>query len=1021
MSLGTIVSEFFSTSSNPYANGISNWIRWNTTAVTGSNSIVRFTWDSNWTAGQRNVVSIALNQWARFSNLSFVESVGGTQAEREANAEIIIHRTLGANIGGWGGYSGTPGEAFSYTTTTAENGVTFQVGDIGQVHTYIASDGNLNGVDCFDSNGNMTSAGFELTMHEFGHALGLKHPHDYGSSGNPVIFPGVTLGDSSDLGDNSLNQQLYTIMSYNPVQGLGGGECSTPMAFDIAAIQYMYGARLGVNTENNSYFLTDPNNATTWNCIWDTGGIDQIIYLGGSDAVIDLRPATLDNSPTGGGVPSYTQSGTNFGHGYTIAGDLTNAIADQNGVTGVIIENASGGNGNDKLTGNDVSNVLDGSNGNDIIDGKNGNDTIYGGNGNDTVDGGNGNDRIFLGEGNDHLNIISLGNDTFYGGNGDDYIFGYTNGEFYYGESGNDTLLGHSGNDLIDGGIGADSLDGGSGNDTLYYANSSAGVNVNLASNTANGGDATGDTILNFENLTGSNYGDILIGNSNNNTIIAGAGGDVVDGANGNDSLYGGAGNDTAYGGNGSDFLSGGIGNDLLYGEAGNDSLSGGTGNDTAYGGNGNDSLYGEADNDVLYGEADNDVLYGEAGNDSLYGGAGNDSLYGEAGNDYLHGGSSSDYMEGGLGNDTLVVDNVGDLVVEVSLLGGGTDRVQSSIDYTLPDYVENLTLLGTANLRGTGNNLNNLLQGNNGNNILYGLAGNDTLNGAAGKDYLFSGEGNDSLTGGLGNDVLLGEGGNDTLNGSDGDDYFYGGAGNNILDGGAGSDVLSVGVDLNFTLTNTQLIGEGTDTLISIEGAYLHGGSGNNTIDTTGFTTGNVALYGEAGDDRLSAGALQDYLYGQDGADTLDGSAGNDYLFGGEGNDSLTGGLGNDVLLGEGGNDTLIGGQGVDNLIGGDGSDLFSFAAPTEGMDIITDFATSIDKIGINAAGFGGGLVAGTIDASQFVLGTAALDGGDRVIYNQSTGTLFFDADGAGANAQVQFATLTTNPAIDFNDIVVI
>ncbi len=89
--------------------------------------------------------------------------------------------------------------------------------------------------------------------------------------------------------------------------------------------------------------------------------------------------------------------------------------------------------------------------------------------------------------------------------------------------------------------------------------------------------------------------------------------------------------------------------------------------------------------------------------------------------------------------------------------------------------------------------------------------------------------------------------------------------------------------------------------------------------------------------------------------------------------------------------------------------------------MDIITDFATSIDKIGINAAGFGGGLVAGTIDASQFVLGTAALDGGDRVIYNQSTGTLFFDADGAGANAQVQFATLTTNPAIDFNDIVVI
>ncbi|NCS31494.1 MAG: hypothetical protein GPJ18_24460, partial [Microcystis aeruginosa F13-15] len=124
-----------------------------------------------------------------------------------------------------------------------------------------------------------------------------------------------------------------------------------------------------------------------------------------------------------------------------------------------------------------------------------------------------------------------------------------------------------------------------------------------------------------------------------------------------------------------------------------------------------------------------NNILTGNSGNNILTGLAGNDSLDGKAG---------TDTMIGGLGNDTYTVDNTGDIVIEN--LNEGTDTVQASISYTLTDNVENLTLTGTANLNGTGNNLNNILTGNSGNNILTGLAGNDSLDGKAGTDTMIGG-----------------------------------------------------------------------------------------------------------------------------------------------------------------------------------------------------------------------------------------------------------------------------------------
>jgi Ca2+-binding RTX toxin-like protein len=146
----------------------------------------------------------------------------------------------------------------------------------------------------------------------------------------------------------------------------------------------------------------------------------------------------------------------------------------------------------------------------------------------------------------------------------------------------------------------------------------------------------------------------------------------------------------------------------------------------------------------VFTGTEGNDNFTGTSGNDTMSGAAGNDTLSGGAGNDSLDGGTGNDSLYGGKGNDTYVVDNAGDLVSELDT--EGTDTVQSSISYALGQFVENLTLTGTAAINATGNTLPNRLVGNSGNNLLTGGAGNDTLTGGNGADTLTGGQGNDTL-----------------------------------------------------------------------------------------------------------------------------------------------------------------------------------------------------------------------------------------------------------------------------------
>jgi Ca2+-binding RTX toxin-like protein len=202
----------------------------------------------------------------------------------------------------------------------------------------------------------------------------------------------------------------------------------------------------------------------------------------------------------------------------------------------------------------------------------------------------------------------------------------------------------------------------------------------------------------------------------------------------------------------------------------------------------GPDVLTGTPGDDRIEGLAGDDVLRGAAGDDLLLGGSGDDDLGGGAGNDVLDGGTGADRMAGGAGDDTFVVDEPGDQVVEQA--DGGRDLVASSIDFVLPDEVEELLLIGDAAV-GSGNALANLIIGNAADNRLSGETGADQLEGRDGADLLRGGNGGDTLSGGAGGDLLLGGQGEDSLLGNRGPDRLDGKGGSDELSGGRGPDVL--------------------------------------------------------------------------------------------------------------------------------------------------------------------------------------------------------------------------------------
>jgi Ca2+-binding RTX toxin-like protein len=292
----------------------------------------------------------------------------------------------------------------------------------------------------------------------------------------------------------------------------------------------------------------------------------------------------------------------------------------------------------------------------------------------------------------------------------------------------------------------------------------------------------------------------------------------------------------------------------------------------------------------VINGTPSNDNLLGTAFSDQIDGLAGNDTLLGNAGNDILTGGLGTDSLDGGAGFDRVV--ETGDFnffLADDKLISGDLLSKQTQTDTLIS--IEKATLTGGA----SGNIIN-----------ASRFTGETSLNGLAG---------NDSLTGGSSIDLLDGGLDNDTLSGEDGNDILTGGIGDDILAGGNGFDRVVESDDVNFTLTDTKLTGNGIDTLNSIENADLTGGAGNNLLDASSFT-GKVTLNGNFGQDTLIGGAGIDDLSGGTEDDNLTGGGDNDFLTGGEGNDTLNGDAGDDDLRGESGNDTINGGSGSDSIL---------------------------------------------------------------------------------------------------------
>ncbi len=603
--------------------------------------------------------------------------------------------------------------------------------------------------------------------------------------------------------------------------------------------------------------------------------------------------------------------------------------------------------------------------------------------------------------------------------------------EYFFGMGGNDTLMGGGGSDSLDGGVGADMLIGGTGDDS-YWVDSFADRVVELANEGV-------DTVFsdvsfsltntpNLENLfltgysslsaVGNSLANILKGNSGNNVLDGGAGNDTIVGASvakgecfavsGNDVLRGGDGVDWA------DYSAAVNRQDLVAVTA---SLATGSAETWCYKTvakqiiktiagkpqlvttyetkwmrqtdqlDGIENLRASAFNDSLTGDSGKNVLDGAAGNDTLDGGAGDDTLLGGTGDDSLLGGTGIDCADYAAATAAVVVS----LIDGIATGGAGNDTLQGMECVMGSRFGDSLT-------------------GDDGNNTLDGAVGADTLAGGLGDDTYRVDNLNDVLTeaSGAGTDLVQSSvtytlGGNlenltltgNTATEATGNDLanvLTGNSANNILDGGLGADTMAGGLgndsyvvdDAGDFVSEKSL--EGTDVVKSAIAYTLGANLENLTL------TGSTAINGT----------------GNTLANVITGNAGDNILSGGAGNDTLNGGLGDDSLFGGAGNDTLTGGDGRDQFV-------FSTSLSSRtNIDTVLDFQTGTDQLVLSEAVFAQladlGIGASPL-AENLVIGTAALDANDYLVYNSSTGVLSYDADGSGtASAAVAFAKIELN-----------
>ena len=654
-----------------------------------------------------------------------------------------------------------------------------------------------------------------------------------------------------------------------------------------------------------------------------------------------------------------------------------------------------GTEGNDTLIGAGGDDVIQGLAGDDVLQGLAGNDLLDGGVGVDSMAGGLGNDAFVVDVAGDVVTeALNQGTDTVYSGitytlgaNVENLVLtgtGVVNGT---GNSLNNSLTGNNANNILNGGAGADKMVGGQGNDIYVVDNvgdvvtelENEGIDTvqtgrthtlgaNLENLTLTGSamiDGTGNSLDNT--LRGNSVANVLTGGAGNDIYVVGTGDTVVEQLNeGIDrvqsavtwtlaanveqlTLTGAA----AINGTGNSLNNVLIGNsapNVLDAESGDDTLNGGAGEDTLIGGIGNDTYIVDNVGDVvieninegtdlvqssvsylLTASVEDLTLTGTVAINAT-GNSLNNMLTGNSGANILDGAAGADTMIGGTGNDTYVVDDAGDAVTEIA--NQGIDTVQSAITYVLGMEVENLTLIGSTAIDGTGTGLNNILEGNIASNILTGLDGNDRLDGGAGAD---------TLVGGVGNDIYVVDNEDDivTENLNEGTDLVQstvsytltanvehltltgitaisgiGNVLNNRLTGNSAANQLAGGLG-----NDTYVVSAG-DTVIELAN------EGMDTVQsevswTLGANLENLTLTGLAASD-ATGNTLNNRLTGND--------AGNQ-LVGGAGNDTMRGGLGNDTYL-------IDRGEGRDVIVENDStsgnSDLLQYGATINPLDLV-------------------------------------------------------------------------------------
>jgi serralysin len=339
-----------------------------------------------------------------------------------------------------------------------------------------------------DTNYSIGTRNYLTLVHEIGHAIGLKHPFDQDPENNQTL-------------KSKFDSTQYTVMSYTDYEDAGFiysksisreifvVQPTTVMLYDIAAIQFLYGANTTTRTGNDIY--TFSNSQGELKTIWDAGGTDSFDLSNQEiSQTINLNAGEFSSL----GIRQKSTSK-----------NLTEAVDNVAIAYTVEIENAVGGSGDDVIMGNSLKNSLAGGAGNDTISARAGDDTVGGGVGNDSISGGGGNDTLLGNEGNDTL-IGGKGNDTYSVNSLTDVVteranegvdtirssINWTLGQFtenltlqgnalrgngngldnqLIGNSINNVLNGNSGNDILNGKGGADTLTGGSGKDIFVFDN----------------------------------------------------------------------------------------------------------------------------------------------------------------------------------------------------------------------------------------------------------------------------------------------------------------------------------------------------------------------------------------------------------------------------------------------------------------------------------------------------------------------------------------------------------------------